>query len=267
MSSMDASHVKAALRDRWPSSENVTIEEAALDTMRQGRKADFVAISCWQSRGYEVDVVEVKVSYGDWQRERDKPSKADSWWKAANRFWVACPAKLVERIRPELPSGWGLLAVSEAGAAKALVPAIRTDRETMSWPQTIALLRSAQNAGLGSLRRAESKGFTRGFEAGKAEAPLVAQSQAASDELAAGLRDLLETFEKETGYCIHGRWQLARLAVGFAGLSRAIGGSPTELAAAISFIADSMERHTTQTRDLAKLVASTFHTEDTGRRQ
>jgi hypothetical protein len=71
------------------------------------RRADLVRIGLWPSRGYGIDVHELKVSRSDWQRELDEPAKADAWWPYSSRFWVVAPPRM---IRPEeMPPGWGLM--------------------------------------------------------------------------------------------------------------------------------------------------------------
>lgn len=71
------------------------------------RRCDLLRIGLWPSRGYGIDVHELKVSRSDWLRELADPGKADSWWPYSSRFWVVAPAGVVQP--EELPPGWGLL--------------------------------------------------------------------------------------------------------------------------------------------------------------
>lgn len=52
---MNAAEVRDALFSRWPATQYVVVEEAPEDPMRAGRKIDLLVISCWKSRGYEVE--------------------------------------------------------------------------------------------------------------------------------------------------------------------------------------------------------------------
>ncbi|TYB71187.1 hypothetical protein FXF51_01755 [Nonomuraea sp. PA05] len=72
-----------------------------------GRQADLIRIGLWPSRGYALDVHELKVTRADWLRELADPGKADAWWPHCSRFWVVAPAGVVHTN--ELPPGWGLL--------------------------------------------------------------------------------------------------------------------------------------------------------------
>lgn len=77
-------------------------------------RADVVHVGLWASRGYTVDVHELKVSRADFQRELDKPSKAEAWWPHSNTFWIVAPH---ESIAPPdlLPPGWGLMVPGTRG--------------------------------------------------------------------------------------------------------------------------------------------------------
>lgn len=71
-------------------------------------RADAVHVGLWASRGYTVDVCEIKASRADFQRELDKPDKAEAWWRHSNTFTIVAPD--VKVAPPELlPKGWGLM--------------------------------------------------------------------------------------------------------------------------------------------------------------
>ncbi len=77
------------------------------------RTFDAVAVSLWPSRGYAIDVFEVKVSRSDWMRELKDPAKSEAAWEIGDRFWICATAGVVDPA--ELPQGWGLI---EAYGAK-----------------------------------------------------------------------------------------------------------------------------------------------------
>lgn len=77
------------------------------------RTFDGVAVSLWPSRGYAIDVFEVKVSRSDWMRELKDPAKSEAAWEIGDRFWICATAGIVDPA--ELPHGWGLI---EAYGAK-----------------------------------------------------------------------------------------------------------------------------------------------------
>ncbi|TYB69686.1 hypothetical protein FXF51_05865 [Nonomuraea sp. PA05] len=71
------------------------------------RRADLVRVGLWSSRGYGIDVHELKVSRADWLRELDDPAKAEAWWEHSSRFWIVAPPNMIQPS--ELPTGWGLM--------------------------------------------------------------------------------------------------------------------------------------------------------------
>lgn len=77
------------------------------------RTFDAVTVSLWPSRGYAIDVFEVKVSRSDWVRELKDPAKSEAAWSIGDRFWICATAGVVDP--DELPHGWGLI---EAHGAK-----------------------------------------------------------------------------------------------------------------------------------------------------
>lgn len=207
-SKLSASQVLDALCVRWPDSEYIHVREAPNDPMRQGRKLDLLVVSCWASRGHELDGVEVKVSASDWKRELDNPAKADWWVEHVHRFWIAVPAELAPKVKAELPTGWGLLAVSQIGGKpKVAVKPERRIPKPMDWATTVGLMRASADAGFGALQRAEQRGYSTGREAG------VREGKRSVDHTQVNRRheELLATvkaFEEASGIKLTDRWTM-----------------------------------------------------------
>lgn len=72
------------------------------------RYADAVAMNLFPSRGMEVEGFEIKVSRGDWLREKRDPAKADELARFCDRWWVVANGPDVVGIG-ELPPTWGLI--------------------------------------------------------------------------------------------------------------------------------------------------------------
>lgn len=72
------------------------------------READAVALSLWPSRGIELHGFEIKVSRGDWLREKKNPAKADEIAQFCDRWWLVVSEP---EIAPpeEVPPAWGIL--------------------------------------------------------------------------------------------------------------------------------------------------------------
>lgn len=102
------------------------------------RRIDFLAVNLWLSRGRIVEGVEVKVRREDWMKELRQP-KADSWFRVANRWWVAAPQGVVKVS--EVPAGWGFLEVLRGPRSwklveKVVAPALSPAED---WPQWLVL--------------------------------------------------------------------------------------------------------------------------------
>jgi hypothetical protein len=87
------------------------------------RRADAVWVGLYQSRGYGIDVCELKVSRSDFEREVAHPGKAEAWWPYSSRFWIVAPDTDVAPA-DRLVDGWGLLVPKKRGRRfKVEVPA------------------------------------------------------------------------------------------------------------------------------------------------
>lgn len=138
-----------AIEPRYRKSGNGGSGEYAF--MRQVRNAagfdasrtfDAVAVHLWPSRGFTVDIIEVKVSRSDWLRELRDPAKAEAAHLLGDRFIVAAPAGIVQT--GELPPGWGLIEVTPK-RSRVAVQATAVKRKRSEFPAgfVIAMLRAA----------------------------------------------------------------------------------------------------------------------------
>ncbi|WP_370973746.1 hypothetical protein [Amycolatopsis sp. cg9] len=92
-----------------------------------GRRIDALVVNLTRSR-QGLDGFEIKVSRSDWLAELDAPEKADPWFAATHRWWIAAPSTDV--VRPEeLPAGWGLMVPSPRSAARMKI-VTRADTRT-----------------------------------------------------------------------------------------------------------------------------------------
>lgn len=84
--------------------------------IREGRtrRADAVYLSFTRSRGWGIDVAEVKVSRADYLTELNKPVKAEAWWQHSSRFWIVSPGPDITPV-DLLPEGWGLMCPQARG--------------------------------------------------------------------------------------------------------------------------------------------------------
>jgi hypothetical protein len=115
-----------------------------------GRRADLVCVGV-ASRGYRIDVHEVKVTRADWLRELADPAKAEAWWHWCHQLWVVTPPGIVHD--GELPPGWGLMELPPAGRRRfrIRVQAVTRDEMRPAMPLVVELLRRADNMRLAEI--------------------------------------------------------------------------------------------------------------------
>lgn len=237
---MNAAEVRDGLRHRWPDSEYLTILEAPQSADRQGRKLDMLVVSQWRSRGHERDGVEIKVSVNDWRRELHQPGKADWWWDHVHRFWIAAPVDVAQKIRDELPAGWGLLAVAEGGSHIMVKPVKNADAKPFTWEQMVGLLRGAADAGANALQRSYSQGLAEG----KRRAELEHKTQHVEGVAAVRLTELraqIAAFEAASGVKFDGYEPGRRLGEAMR-LALHWSASPTDTRRRVSSIRDQLTR-------------------------
>lgn len=250
---MTAADVREALLGRWPPAEYLSIYEAPQDSGRQGRKLDVVVVSLWNSRGLELDGVEIKVSMSDWKRELDNPDKADWWWKRVHRFWIAAPADVARKIKPQLPTNWGLLSVGESGVRVAVQPKPNRTPEPLAWGTTVGLLRATADCGVNVLARAERQGYDRGYKQGEASASLRAGDEHLRRQLQQ-LTDDVQAFEKASGLKITG-WNGGERVGQLVAMVQAAKRSPDITLRTASYLLDQLAHLTAGVTDLRDMLA------------
>lgn len=162
------------------------------------RRIDFLAVNLWLSRGRIVEGVEVKVRREDWLKELRQP-KADSWFRVANRWWIAAPQGVVRAS--EVPAGWGFLEVQRGPRSWKLVeklaaPALSPAEDWPQWLVLRLLARSeeARQATPEQIETASRVGYERGRADGihQTEAKLTSYSplKNAQDDLRALLAEI-----------------------------------------------------------------------------
>ena len=252
---MTSGDVKEALLRRWPPDQFLSIYEAPEQSDPSGTKLDLVVVSLWKSRGLTCDGVEIKVSMSDWKRELDNPAKADWWHAHVARFWIAAPADVAKKIKPQLPPNWGLLSCTADGVRALVHPDVNRERVPFSWSTTVGLLRAAADCGLGVLQREYGRGLTDG--ARQAEAQIDRSSSPAGvdkriERLQAELdreRERIAAFERASGLrldpYVHGAGRMGAL-VGL--VSAAILQGP-------DIILDRLDRQIEQVHSVADVTA------------
>lgn len=250
---MTAADVRDSLATRWPDSEYLVIPEAPQDAARARRKIDLLVVSLWQSRGYQLDAVEIKVSMSDWKRELDNPAKADWWWSHSHRFWLAVPAAMVPKVQPDLPETWGLLAC-DAGACKAVAKAAKRDAEPFTWQSTIGLLRASADAGFGALNRARDAGYQEGVKRGRQDVERETGEVYVRKQLDE-LRQKVAAFQLASGVDITRSWDAGEVGRAFA-LANDWRRDPTRAAERLGRFGEQVAAEAKRLNELAKELAA-----------
>jgi hypothetical protein len=105
-----------ALNVRYSPPEWSTYTEVDL----RGRRADFVAVNLWESRGGHVVGVEIKASRSDWLRELADPSKMDRLFRECNLVYLAVDDPKI--VKDDLPPRWGLLVLQGSRMVQKVKP-------------------------------------------------------------------------------------------------------------------------------------------------
>jgi hypothetical protein len=118
----------------------LVIREIALG-VRDGRRADAIALQLYESRGIHLHGFEVKVSRSDWLRELKDAAKADELVRSGEYFSIVAAAGIVDPN--ELPTGWGLFEVRGADRRlhRVVAAARRDDPEPLSLVGNARILR------------------------------------------------------------------------------------------------------------------------------
>lgn len=81
----------------------------------RGRVTDALVMGLWPSRGLELEAFEIKISRGDWLRERKQPDKSDGIFQYVDRFWLLAPEGVLDANATELPPTWGWMVPKGTG--------------------------------------------------------------------------------------------------------------------------------------------------------
>lgn len=80
----------------------------------QRRRADAIAVGCWNSVGHLIEGFELKVSRADWLRELKSVNKADPFIERCDRWWLVTASPAIAKVE-EIPACWGWMAYGKGG--------------------------------------------------------------------------------------------------------------------------------------------------------
>lgn len=133
------------------------------------RRYDFVAMNCYSSKGYRVEVVEIKVSKSDLRRELEEPEKHNVVFEDIDYYSLAAPAEVIDMSI--IPPKWGVYAVKDGKLITKRKPLALHDEADRSIKRSFAasFLRAAisQNLEKKTLSAQLVEKYRQGYEEGK----------------------------------------------------------------------------------------------------
>ena len=133
------------------------------------RRYDFVAMNCFASTGYRIEVVEIKISKPDLRRELEEPEKHNVIFEQIDYYSLAAPAEIIDMSI--IPPKWGVYAVKDGKLITKRKPLALNDDADRRIKRSFAasFLRAAisQNLEKKLLHDKLKESFNNGYEKGK----------------------------------------------------------------------------------------------------
>lgn len=160
------------------------------------RRYDFVAMNCFASNGYRIEVVEIKISKPDLRRELEEPEKHNVIFEDIDYYSLAAPAEIIDMSI--IPPKWGVYAVKNGKLITKRKPLALHDEADRRIKRAFvaSFLRAAINQNIERKTLAEElqKKFNEGYAQGKKSLIWDSQKQEAFEQYkkeATEYRDLL----------------------------------------------------------------------------
>lgn len=174
-----AKDILALLRERYSNGgEWVCASEVQRTTGWSDRRYDFVAMNCWNSNFYKIEVVEIKVSKSDLRRELEEPEKHNVMFDDIDYYSLAAPDKIIDLSI--IPPKWGIYAVVDGKLVTKRKPLAIHDEPRTTLPRAFAAsfmrAAAAQNMDRTLLADEKKKSFDEGYARCKIDVGQMADS-------------------------------------------------------------------------------------------
>ena len=134
------------------------------------RRYDFVAMNCYDSNNYRIEVVEIKVSKADIRHELMESEKHTIIFEEIDYYWLAAPEEIIDMAI--IPPKWGVYAVKDGKLVTKRKPLCLHDEynKKISRPFAASFLRAVINQNLATkllwdeLQKKYKEGYQRGVE-------------------------------------------------------------------------------------------------------
>lgn len=167
----NAGTIRELLRDRFSDIGRYAVaEEVGNQTGYQRRRLDMVVVDVYQSNGYSLEGIEIKVSKADLRRELQDSSKHNIFFDDLDYYSLAAPGDVIDKDL--IPKHWGIYAASFKDGKWKLRTVRRPcslhdlGRPNISRPFFACLTRAlaCQSPTASKLMQAERRGFEKGVE-------------------------------------------------------------------------------------------------------
>ena len=174
-----AKDILSLLRQKYlDSREWVVASEVQRKTGWSDRRYDFVAMNCWNSNFYKIEVVEIKVSKSDLRRELEEPEKHNVMFDDIDYYSLAAPDKIIDMSI--IPPKWGVYAVVDGKLVTKRKPLALHDEPRTTLPRAFAAsfmrAAAAQNLERHLLADEKQKSFDEGYARAKKDIGQMADS-------------------------------------------------------------------------------------------
>lgn len=103
------SEMRELLRKRFGNHARYAVaEEVGDSTGFARRRLDMVVCSCWESDGFCIEGIEIKVSKSDLKHELENPHKHDVFFGDLDFYSLAAPREVINGMSESIPKTWGL---------------------------------------------------------------------------------------------------------------------------------------------------------------
>lgn len=192
-----ADDIYGLLAEKYSSAREWAIAgEVQRTTGWSDRRYDFVAMNCFASNRYRIEVVEIKISKPDLRRELVEPEKHNAVFEDIDYYSLAAPAEIIDMAI--IPPKWGVYAVQDGKLITKRKPLALHDEADRRIKRAFvaSFLRAAINQNIERRTLAEElqKKFNEGYAQGKKSLIWDSQKQEAFEQYkkeATEYRDLL----------------------------------------------------------------------------
>ena len=192
-----AEDIYSLLAEKYSSNREWAIAgEVQRTTGWSDRRYDFVAMNCFASNRYRIEVVEIKISKPDLRRELEEPEKHNVIFEDIDYYSLAAPAEIIDLSI--IPPKWGVYAVKDGKLITKRKPLALHDEADRRIKRgfVASFLRAAINQNIARKTLAEElkKKFDEGYAQGKKSLLWDSQKQEAFEQYkkeATEYRDLL----------------------------------------------------------------------------